>query len=168
MKRLFKNNLLSMILLGATILLTGVGIFISIRLYQLRQQNVAPNAPGSTPAAASNQTISCQAVLFTVKAPTASPTATAASLAISTPSPTPTLTPTATPTPTNPPIGGVTTPTPTPTPVSTPVTTTTTTIAQASPVTTTPPIPVSGTETPTIIAIIGGVALLFVALKLVL
>ncbi len=46
-----KKNILSIIILIGTVLLGGFAIFTAIRLYQLRNQSVAPNVPSSKPAA---------------------------------------------------------------------------------------------------------------------
>jgi hypothetical protein len=48
-----KKNLLTTIIVIATVVLAGIAIFTAIRLYQLRQQPVAPNAPASKPGASS-------------------------------------------------------------------------------------------------------------------
>lgn len=42
-----KKNIITSIIIGTTFVLAGVGIFTSLRLYQLRDQAVAPNAPQS-------------------------------------------------------------------------------------------------------------------------
>lgn len=47
-----KKNIVTVIILIATVLLASIAIFTAIRLYQLRQQPVAPNQPASSPAAA--------------------------------------------------------------------------------------------------------------------
>lgn len=90
-----KGKVTTGIIILVTLVLAGVAIFTAIRLYQLRNQPVAPNVPSSFPRAAEN-------------APTCSLSFT---LAVSTPTPTPT--PTGTP-------AGTPTPTPTPTPTGTP------------------------------------------------
>ncbi len=89
----------------ATVILAGVAIFTAFRLYQLRQQPVAPNAPSSNPKAdeATTTPISACSLSFTIS--TGTPTAT--------PSGSPTSTPTTTPTPT-----GTSTPGPSSTPNS--------------------------------------------------
>jgi len=46
-----KSKATTIIILAVTLLLAGVAIFTAIRLYQLRTQPVAPNAPSSRPAA---------------------------------------------------------------------------------------------------------------------
>lgn len=51
MQTFIKKHILTVIILGATFILAGVGIFTAIRLYQLRNQPVAPNVPASKPAA---------------------------------------------------------------------------------------------------------------------
>lgn len=86
MQTFLKKNLVTLIIVLATVVLAGVAIFTAIRLYQLRQTNVAPNAPTSHPAAASSNASTCQ-LAFTL------------TVASSSPSATPTLTPTPTPPP---------------------------------------------------------------------
>lgn len=61
-----------MILL-ATFVLAGVAIFTAVRLYQLRQQPVAPNVPSSIPRAAEIPG-SCSALAFTLSSASPSPT----------------------------------------------------------------------------------------------
>jgi len=75
-----KKNL---ILIIATIVLGAVAIFTGIKIYQLREEPVAPTQPKGVAE-------QCRLVLD-IPAPTSTPTAT--------PTPTPTLTPTPTPTP---------------------------------------------------------------------
>lgn len=95
-----RKRIITILILAATIILAGVAVFTAIRLYQLRQEAVAPTAPTSRPRAAAPQ--KCTELAFTVSAaeespspsPEASPTATP------TPGPTATPTPTATPAPT--------------------------------------------------------------------
>src|SRR5579864_6816257 len=69
MNTFVKKNIVTLIIVIATIILAGIAIFTAIRLYQLRQQPVAPNAPSSKPAA---QSINCQ-VQFNVNVGTAGP-----------------------------------------------------------------------------------------------
>jgi hypothetical protein len=52
MKNTLKGKVATIIILLATFVLAGVAIFTAIRLYQLRQTPVAPNAPASIPKAA--------------------------------------------------------------------------------------------------------------------
>lgn len=52
MQNFIKKNTVTIIIVIATIILAAIAIFTAIRLYQLRQQPVAPNAPSSKPAAA--------------------------------------------------------------------------------------------------------------------
>lgn len=87
MRDFFRNRIVTVVILIATVGLAGIAIFTALRLYQLRQQPVAPNVPTSVPKAAAP--VSCSAISFTLQA--ASPTPT--------PSTTPTPTPTATATP---------------------------------------------------------------------
>lgn len=90
----------------ATIVLAGVAIYTAIRLYQLRQQPVAPNVPSSQPQAAANVG-SCGALAFNTTG-TGTPTPTPTETPTGTPTSTPTETPTGTPGPTE-------SPTPSPT-----------------------------------------------------
>ena len=46
-----KKNLVTVLIVLATVVLAGIAIYTAIRLYQLRQTSVAPNAPTSQPAA---------------------------------------------------------------------------------------------------------------------
>ena len=94
-----KNKIATIGIIIATVILAGVAVFTAVRLYQLRQEAVAPTAPTSKPKA-QEAPISCRALSFVLGAtstptptPTGSPTAT----------PTSTATPTPTATPTNPP-----------------------------------------------------------------
>jgi len=85
----------------ATVILAGIAIFTAYRLYQLRQQSVAPNVPSSNPKAEEG-TNACAPVTFTISLIT--PTATATSTGESTETPTETPTATPTPTPTSAPV----------------------------------------------------------------
>lgn len=51
MKDFFKSKFGTILILVATIALAGIAIFTAFRLYKLRQEAVAPNAPTSEPAA---------------------------------------------------------------------------------------------------------------------
>lgn len=53
-----RKNFLTLIIGGATLVLAGVGVFTAARLYQLRNEAVAPNAPDSRPVA---ETDTCKA-----------------------------------------------------------------------------------------------------------
>jgi hypothetical protein len=95
MKNIFKGKAGTAIILVFTVILAGIAIFTAVRLYQLRQQPVAPNVPSSIPKAQEvTTTPNPNCVLsFTLGAtPTPTPTGTG------TPTPTGTGTPTATPT----------------------------------------------------------------------
>jgi uncharacterized repeat protein (TIGR01451 family) len=65
-----RNKILKIIIAIATILLAGIAIFTAIRLYQTRQESVAPTAPESEPAAGPVDTVAttghCSALNFTV------------------------------------------------------------------------------------------------------
>lgn len=88
MKKFSKSKVATVLIVVATLVLAGVAIFTAVRLYQLRQQPVAPNVPSSVPKAETTTSNNC-ALTFTISAatPTATPTGTA------------TATPTATGTP---------------------------------------------------------------------
>ena len=51
MKNIFKNKVVSVIILFATLVLAGVAVFTAYRLYQLRDESVALNASTSQLAA---------------------------------------------------------------------------------------------------------------------
>jgi len=98
MKNIFKGKVGTAIIIMFTVVLAGVAIFTAIRLYQLRQQAVAPNVPSSMPRALTPPISNCS-LTFTIEAtPTGSPTATP------TPTGSPTATPTGTATPTSTPV----------------------------------------------------------------
>ena len=54
MKNFLKGKFGTIVILLFTVILAGVAVFTALRLYQLRQQPVAPNAPSSIPKAAEN------------------------------------------------------------------------------------------------------------------
>src|SRR3989304_2259709 len=139
MKSFFKNKIVTILVLVATLVLAGIAIFTAIRLYQLRQQPVAPTAPTSEPKAATPN--ACTALTFTLSTPTATPTGS--------PTATPTGSPTATPT--APPTATATSPPG----------------AQASP-TAEPSLPEAGTSWPTIVGLGVGILLLLGSLLLAL
>ena len=163
MKDFFKNKIVTVLILIATLVLAGVAIFTAIRLYQLRQQAVAPTAPTSKPEAAAPQ--ACTALTFTIATPTPG----------GSPTPTPTPTPTTTGSPTATPSGSPTS-TPTATATSSPIvqasptaTSTAGPLAQASPgATAQPSLPEAGTSWPTIVGLGIGVLLLLGSLLLAL
>ena len=130
MKNLFKNKKLAAFAALLTVVLAFVAIATAIRLYQLRQQAVAPTAPEEPEAAISGP--ACETLFFTINTPT--PTSTLTPTPTKTPTPTPTATktptpkpPTPTPTPTPKPPTPTPTPTRTPTPTKTPTPTATNT-----------------------------------------
>ncbi|MBL7036347.1 hypothetical protein ISR94_00675 [Candidatus Microgenomates bacterium] len=90
-----KSKISTILIIIATIVLAGVAIFTATRLYNLRNQAVAPNAPTSRPAA---QEVSSCSLSFTISVSTSSPTATSTSS--SSPTATATATSTASSTPT--------------------------------------------------------------------
>jgi hypothetical protein len=59
-----KNKITTIGIILTTLVLAGIAIFTAIRLYNLRQQSVAPTAPESKPEAAVPQ--SCTALTFTI------------------------------------------------------------------------------------------------------
>jgi len=66
-----KNKVVTIIIIIATIILAGVAIFTAIRLYQLRQEAVAPTAP-EQPAAATPtppEYEACTTLTFTISTP---------------------------------------------------------------------------------------------------
>jgi len=156
-----KKKIVTVLIVIATVILAGVAVFTAIRLYQLRQQAVAPTAPAE-PEAAAPTIEECTQLAFTIgEEPTPTPT--------EGPTPTPTPTPTGTVTPT--PTGTVTpTPTSTPGPTAPPTSAPTETpIAQA---TLTPTeaaeLPEAGISYPTIIGTGVGILLLIASLLLAL
>lgn len=132
MRDFFKSKVFTVVILLATLILAGIAIFTAIRLYQLRQEAVAPTAPTSKPAAAEPPK-ACTVMSFTIGSPSPSP------------SPSGTATPTATPT-------GSPTATPTGTATATATATGTGTAA--------PSLPSAGTSWPTIVGI--GVGILVI------
>ena len=106
-----KSKLSKSLILIVTVILAGIAIFTAFKLYQLRQQTVAPNAPSSIPQAASAAATpkACQLLAFslTTSTPSVSPTPTVTASPTPTPSPTPTITssPTSTPSVTPSPTG---------------------------------------------------------------
>lgn len=97
-----KGKISTILIVIATIILAGVAIFTATRLYNLRDQAVAPNVPTSRPAA---QVVDSCSLSFTISEPTAtstasgSPTSTATATATSTSTATSTATATASPNP---------------------------------------------------------------------
>lgn len=150
MKNLFKGKAGTAIILVFTVILAGVAIFTAVRLYQLRQQAVAPNVPSSIPQAqeASPSPVSACLLTFTIGA---TPTGTPSATPTPTGSPTTTPTGTATPTPTN-------SATPTSTSSSTPVSSTATPAS----------LPQSGTSWPTLMGAGLGILVILGSLLLVL
>lgn len=153
MKDFFKNRIVTILILLATLVLAGVAIFTAVRLYQLRQRAVAPTAPESVPEAAPPQ--ACTALTFTLTTETPTPTVTGTA----TPTPTSTSTPTATATPTS-----TTTATPTTTTTATPTATTTSTATSTA----TPTLPVAGVSGPTLFGLTLGGILIVIAVLLAL
>lgn len=140
-----KKRVITIIIVLATVVLAGVAVYTAIRLYQLRQQAVAPTAPTSKPAAAEPQTNSCTQLAFTLTTVTSPPPIS--------PSPSPSITPTPSSTPTPTPSASVT-----PTPSST-------NTAQAS---SEPSLPSTGVSNPTLIGAGFGILAIIVSLMLAL
>lgn len=122
MMAFLKKNWVTVLIVIATVILAGIAVYTAIRLYQLRQTSVAPNAPSSQPGAfnygadcASLTTQDeCQAqnCAWNVnknncgKGNACIISFSLATLASSTPTPTPTVSGSPTPTPTTPPSCG--------------------------------------------------------------
>jgi len=68
-----KNRIATIGIIIATLILAGVAVFTAIRLYQLRQEAVAPTAPTSKPKA-QEVPIACQSLAFTLSTGTPTPT----------------------------------------------------------------------------------------------
>jgi len=148
-----KKKIVTVLIVFATVILAGVAVFTAIRLYQLRQEAVAPTVPEESEAAAP-AIEECTQLAFTIGEE---------------PTPTPTPTPTGTVTPT--PTGTVTpTPTSTPGPTATPTSAPTgTPIAQATPTPTeAAELPEAGISYPTIIGTGVGILLIIASLLLAL
>ena len=86
-----RKKILTILIVIATVILAGIAIFTAVRLYQLRNEPVAPTAPTSKPEAATPQTQSCTTLAFTIGGESPTPTPT------DSPTPTPSESPTATP-----------------------------------------------------------------------
>ena len=138
-----KKKIVTIVIVIATIALAGVAVFTAIRLYQLREESVAPTAPTSEPAAA--QTVSsCTQLAFTLTVESPSPSPSGSE------SPSPTSSPTTGPTSS-----------PTDSPTSSPSST-------SSPTTTTEPsLPEAGVSYPTIIGVGAGILVILGSLLLV-
>jgi len=169
MKESFKKNWLSFLIVLVTTILAAVAVITAVRIYELRNQSIAPTAPGSKPKAVSPQ---CTLV-FSIVTPTLTPTPTGILTPTPTPTPISTVSPTSTPTPTP---TGILTPTPTPTPISTvsPTSTPTPTSPPQSQAIPTPTdyvaqakLPQAGITMPTVGAFFGGVILLLTSLLLI-
>ena len=74
MKNFFKNKAATLIIILSTFILAGVAIFTAIRLYQLRQTSISPNAPESKPKAVEETAAGACSLTFTLTLPTATPT----------------------------------------------------------------------------------------------
>jgi hypothetical protein len=90
MKNIFKGKAGTVIILIFTVVLAGIAIFTAVRLYQLRQQAVAPNVPSSIPHAqeATTAPTSACSLSFTIESTsTGTPTATPTGTSTATPNP---------------------------------------------------------------------------------
>jgi len=148
-------NKKNIIIIGTSLILGLVAIIAGFKLYQLRQESIAPTEPGA---------VSEKCTLeFTVSIPSLTPTLTPTPTGTLTPTPTGTLTPTPT---------GTLTPTPTTAPTNTPAADEpTSTPAPSEPTTTPAPpteLPSAGGILPTIGTIVGGVILGILGLLLAL
>jgi len=156
-------NKKNIIIIGTSLILGLVAIIAGFKLYQLRQESIAPTEPGA---------VSEKCTLeFTVSIPSLTPTLTPTPTGTLTPTPTGTLTPTPTGTLTPTPTGTLT-PTPTTAPTNTPAADEpTSTPAPSEPTTTPAPpteLPSAGGILPTIGTIVGGVILGILGLLLAL
>ena len=122
MKDFFKNKVVTISIIVATLVLAGIAVFTAIRLFQLREQSVAPNVPSSRPRAqeASPSSVACSPLVFTLTSSSPSPTSTSTATGSGSASPTATATSTskATATATAKAGGGTTSPTQAPIPES--------------------------------------------------
>lgn len=162
MKNFIKSKTGTVLILLATLGLAGVAIFTAIRLFQLREQAVAPTAPTSKPAAAVPAACTALSFTLTTPSPTATPTPTPTESPTPTPTASPTPAPTASPTPapTAPPVGGGPTATPTPTKSPTP------TAAKTATPTPEASLPDAGTSWPTLVG--GGIGIIILIISLML
>jgi len=159
------SKLGTILIIITTVILAGIAIFTAIRLYELRQEPVAPNVPESLPKAENVAPVNNCSITFTISGPTESPiptlTATPTTTAMATATPLTTLTPTPTgyiaPTPTATPTKAAATPTST----SVSVNTTTPTPTEAS-------LPQSGTGWPTLFGAGFGILIILGAILLAL
>lgn len=87
MKNFMKGKVATTIIVLATFVLAGVAIFTAIRLYQLRQQPVAPNVPSSIPKAAevTSCTLSFTLNVEETATPSGTPTATPSGTPVASP-----------------------------------------------------------------------------------
>ena len=92
MAKILKSKFGTILIILATLILAGIAVFTAIRLYNLRQEAVAPTAPTSKPAAVGSEDITTT--------PSATPPVTKSCdlLTLNLVTPTPTGTSTATPT----------------------------------------------------------------------
>ena len=91
MASFLKSKIVTGLILATTLILAGVAVFTAIRLYQLRQESVAPTAPTSRPRAEEStepSTVACSGLAFSLTTATASSTATTTATASPTDSPT--------------------------------------------------------------------------------
>jgi cytoskeletal protein RodZ len=133
-----KKRVVTIVIVLATVVLAGVAVYTAIRLYQLRQEAVAPTAPTSEPAAAEPKTNTCTQLSFVLAEE-------------SSPSPSPSESSSPTPTPSS------------PTPI--PSSTATTEISSPNPQ---PSLPSTGVDYPTFLGVGLGAIALIVSLLLAL
>lgn len=137
-----KKKIVTVLIVIATVILAGVAVYTAIRLYQLRQEAVAPTAPEESEAAAPI-TEECSQLVFTITQESPSPSPSPSPTESPSPSPSPTASPTASPT--------------------------TSPIAQASPSPTEEAaLPEAGVSYPTIVGAGAGIILILLSLLLAL
>ena len=107
-----KKKIVTVLIVIATVVLAGIAVFTAYRLYELRQESVAPTAPESKPEAVAPQTTSCTQLAFVLgtsepsASPSDSPTASPSDSPTASPSDSPTTTPTTPPAGTSTPAAG--------------------------------------------------------------
>jgi hypothetical protein len=156
--KLDKNNLITMFIVGSTVVLGGIAIFTAFKLYQLRQKPTAPTQaeteviePTPEPTAAPVNT-ACEVLTFSIAGKTSQ--IAIAATPTSTPLPSPTVKPTSSPIPSL-------TPSPTPTPTAKPTATPSGLVSQSQ-------LPEAGISLPTLVGISSGILFLIGALLLAL
>ncbi len=179
MKRI-KENLATIFIVGATLVLAGIAVFTAFKLYELKKKPVTPVAPERLPAAEApaetpapeETTNACQPLVFTLAKSTGQASLTTTPTKSPTPTPKPTAKGTATPKATTTPRATSTaTPRPTATTTATasPKPTATSAVVAKTP-TPTPSetLPSAGVSLPTIVGITAGLILIVGSLLLTL